>query len=84
MKCLGLGMLMEHVGGVYAQFDNIFHDLVAVELCSHFSPTEQIWSKMAVNGWNGGGGPIADTLRFANKLMSGIFHGRFAQQLAGL
>ena len=38
-----LGMLMQHVGGVLAQFDDIFHGLVAVDVDSLFM------SEMATN-----------------------------------
>ena len=37
-----LGMLLEHVKGVLAQFDNIFRGLVAVDVYMLFSTADQI------------------------------------------
>ena len=41
---------MEHVEGVLAQFDNIFHSLVSVDVYMIFSAAEQIWWEMVANG----------------------------------
>ena len=43
-------MLLEFVGGVLAQFDDIFHGLVAVDVDAHFSAADQIFLEMAGNG----------------------------------
>ena len=40
---------MQHLSGVLAQFDDIFHGLVAVDVDSLFSVAEQIMSEMATN-----------------------------------
>ena len=46
-------MWIEHVEGVLAQFDDIFHGLVAVDVYTLFSTADQILSEMAENWWNG-------------------------------
>ena len=46
-------MCMEHVEGILAQFDDIFHGLVADDIYTLFSTANQIFSEMAKNGWNG-------------------------------
>ena len=43
-----LGMCMEHVEGILAQFDDIFHGLVAVDADALFSAADQI---SFGNGW---------------------------------
>ena len=43
-------MLLEHVEGVFDQFDDIFHSLVAIELNTLISTAYQILSEMAENG----------------------------------
>ena len=45
-----LGMCMEHVEGILAQFDDIFHGLVADDIYTLFSTANQIFSEMAENG----------------------------------
>ena len=45
-----LGMCMELVDGVLAQFDDFFVGLAAVELYTLFSTADQIVSEMAENG----------------------------------
>ena len=43
-------MLLEYVKGVLAQFDDIFHGLVAVDVYTLFSTADQILLEMAGNG----------------------------------
>ena len=43
-------MCMEHVEGILAQFDDIFHGLVADDIYTLFSTADQIFSEMAANG----------------------------------
>ena len=45
-----LGMWIEHLEGVLAQFDDIFHGLVADDVYTLFSTADQILSEMAKNG----------------------------------
>ena len=45
-----LGMCMEHVEEVLAQFDNILHGLAAVDVYGLISATERILSEIAANG----------------------------------
>ena len=45
-----LGMCMEHVEGILAQFHDIFHGLVAVDVYTLFPTADQILSEMAKNG----------------------------------
>ena len=42
-----LGMCLEHVEGILAQFDDIFHGLVADDVYTLFSTTDHIFSEMA-------------------------------------
>ena len=46
-------MWIEHVEGVLAQYDDIFHAFLAVGVYTLFSTADQILSEMAENGWNG-------------------------------
>ena len=46
-------MWIEHVEGVWAQYDDIFQGFVAVGVYTLFSAADQIFSEMAVNEWNG-------------------------------
>ena len=45
-----LGMCLEHVEGILAQFDDIFHGLVADDIYTLFSTADQILTEMAENG----------------------------------
>ena len=46
-------MCMEHVEGILAQFEDIFHGLVTDDVYTLFPTADHIFSEMAKNGWNG-------------------------------
>ena len=45
-----LGMCMEHVEGILAQFHDIFHGLVTDDVYTLFPTADHIFSEMAKNG----------------------------------